>query len=164
MAEGRTKVKIALNGSLVYYFDVYVGDQVGQKPTLGMNFMVPAGIRLDLADGTVCLPDEVRIKLEGRRSPYGMKIQLIDADEKYLAIPVGDSVEVSVGRGPLQSILWLTRHARWAATAMTGPGMLTYLLPNDPTDQEVIIQQGKPFEQWMPADMIPRSPGYVSVG
>ena len=53
MAEGRTKVKMPLNGSLVYYFDVWVGDQVVQEVILGMDFMVPAGIRLDLADGTV---------------------------------------------------------------------------------------------------------------
>ena len=60
--------------------------------------MVPDEIRLDLADETVFLPDEVRIQLEGRRSPYEAKIQLIAAYEKYLAIPVGYSVEVNVGR------------------------------------------------------------------
>ena len=62
MTEGRTKIKITLNGSLVYYFDVWVGDQVGQEVILGMDFMVTAGIRLDLADGTLVLPDEVRGK------------------------------------------------------------------------------------------------------
>uniref|UniRef100_A0AAV1TZ67 Uncharacterized protein n=1 Tax=Peronospora matthiolae TaxID=2874970 RepID=A0AAV1TZ67_9STRA len=102
MTESRTKVKNTLNGSLVYYFDVWVGDQVGQEANLGMEFMVPAGMRLDMADGTVCLPDEARIQLEGERSPNGAKIRQIAADEKNLAIPVGDSVEVNVGRGPLQ--------------------------------------------------------------
>ena len=55
--------KITLNGSLVYYFDVWVGDQVGQEAILEMEFMVPAGIRLELADGTVCLLEEVRFHL-----------------------------------------------------------------------------------------------------
>ena len=64
--------------------------------------MVPAGIRLDLVDRTVFLPDEVRIQLEGRSTPYGAKTHRIAADEKYLAIPVGNYVEVIVGRGPLQ--------------------------------------------------------------
>ena len=50
MTVGRTKTKIKLDGSLVYNFDVWVGDQVGQEARLGMDFMVPAGIRLDLAD------------------------------------------------------------------------------------------------------------------
>ena len=71
MAEGRSKVKITLNRSLVYYFDVWVGDQVGQEAIIGIDFMVPAGIRLDLADETVCLPEKVKFQLEGRRPPYG---------------------------------------------------------------------------------------------
>ena len=66
--EGRTKVKITLNGVLVYIFDVWVGAMVGQDAILGMDFMVPAGIRLDMAEGTVCLPDEIRIQLAGRKT------------------------------------------------------------------------------------------------
>ena len=142
MAEGRTKVKITLNGSLVYYFDVWVGDQVGQEAILEMDFMVPAGIRLELADGTVCLLEEVRFHLEGRRPPYGAKIQRIAADEKYLAILVGNAVEVNVGRGPLKPKSWLTLHSRWVPTATTGPGRLAYLRLTNLSDQEVIIQQG----------------------
>ena len=59
MTMGRAKIKVTLAGSLVYYFDVWVGNQAGQEAILGMDFMVPAGIRLDLADGSLCLPDEV---------------------------------------------------------------------------------------------------------
>ena len=77
MTEGRTKIKITLNGSLVYYFDVWVGDQVGQEMILGMDFVGPAGIRLYLADGTLVLPDEVRIHLAGRRPLYGSSMQPI---------------------------------------------------------------------------------------
>ncbi|POM80234.1 Reverse transcriptase [Phytophthora palmivora] len=58
MTEGRTKIKVTLAGTLVYYFDAWVGSLSGQEAILGMDFMVPAGIRLDLADGTLCLPDE----------------------------------------------------------------------------------------------------------
>ena len=52
----QTKIKITLDGLMVYYFDVWVGDQVGQDDILGMDFMVPAGIRLDLADGIYIYP------------------------------------------------------------------------------------------------------------
>ncbi|GMF31593.1 unnamed protein product [Phytophthora fragariaefolia] len=62
MAEGRTRLKITLAGSLVHFFDAGVGPPTrGQDLILGMDFMVPAGIRLDLADGAIGLPDEVRI-------------------------------------------------------------------------------------------------------
>ncbi|ETO58843.1 hypothetical protein F444_22772 [Phytophthora nicotianae P1976] len=33
----------------------------GQNAILGMDFMVPVGICLDLVDGTMRLPDEIRI-------------------------------------------------------------------------------------------------------
>ena len=46
--------------------------------------MVPSGIRLDLADGTLCLPDEVRILLNGRRPPYRATIQAITIPDQYV--------------------------------------------------------------------------------
>ena len=75
-----------LAGSLLYYFEAWVGDQVGQDATLGINFMVPAGKRLD---GTLCLPDEVRISLAGRRPPYQSTMQAITARDQHVVIPVG---------------------------------------------------------------------------
>ena len=100
MTKGRTKIKITLNGSLVYYFDAWVGDLVGQDAILGMDFMVPAGIRLDLADGTLCLPDEVRIVLSGRRPPYRAAMHAITTKEQHVVIPVGGSTEVRIGVSP----------------------------------------------------------------
>ncbi|KAI9992297.1 hypothetical protein PInf_017686 [Phytophthora infestans] len=58
ITKGRPKIKITLAGAMVYFFDVWVGERSGQDAILGMDFMVPAGIRLDFADGTLCLPDE----------------------------------------------------------------------------------------------------------
>ena len=84
-----TKIKITLDESLVYYFDVWVGDQPGQEAILGMDFMVPAGIRLDLPDGTLCLPDEVRIGLAGRIPPYRSKISAVNLNDRYVSIPAG---------------------------------------------------------------------------
>ena len=71
MTIGRAKIKVTLTGSLVYHCDVWVGDQSGKETILGMDFMVPAGLRLDLANGALCLPEEVRIHLSGRRTAYG---------------------------------------------------------------------------------------------
>ena len=62
---------------------------MGQEAILGMDFMAPAGIRLDLADGTLCLPDEVRILLAGRRPPYRSTMQVITANDQHVVIPVG---------------------------------------------------------------------------
>ncbi|KAE8914142.1 hypothetical protein PF005_g25536 [Phytophthora fragariae] len=78
---GRTRIKITLAGYLVYLFDIWVGDLSGQEAILGMDFMVPAGIRLDLADGSLCLPDEVRIQLSGRRQLYNDKARVVRLDQ-----------------------------------------------------------------------------------
>ncbi|KAG4045531.1 hypothetical protein PC123_g19065 [Phytophthora cactorum] len=64
---GRARIKITLAGCRVYCLDIWVGDLAGQDAILGMDFMVPAGVRLDLADGTMSFPDEMRIQLSGRR-------------------------------------------------------------------------------------------------
>ncbi|OWY93669.1 hypothetical protein PHMEG_00036853 [Phytophthora megakarya] len=76
--EGRTRIKVTLAGSLVYFFDIWVGDLTGQQAILGMDFMVPAGIRLDLAHGSIRLPDEVRIQLSGRRHLYSDKAKIVN--------------------------------------------------------------------------------------
>ena len=164
MTEGRTKIKITLNGSLVYYFDVWVGDQVGQEAILGMDFMVPAGIRLDLADGTLCLPDEVKIHLAGRRPPYGTNMQPITAPDQYVVIPVGGSTEMRIGAGFPKSKLWVRRDKRWVPTVTTGLGQIKYLILTNIVDQPVVLDCDTPLGWWMIMDMIPRSQGYVSVG
>ncbi|EGZ05050.1 Eukaryotic/viral aspartic protease, active site, partial [Phytophthora sojae] len=75
---GRTRVKITLAGNLVDYMHLWVGDLVGQHTILGMNFMVPAGVRIDTADGTACLPDEVHIQMIGRRPLYSARMHPVD--------------------------------------------------------------------------------------
>ncbi|POM70366.1 Hypothetical protein PHPALM_13206 [Phytophthora palmivora] len=76
-------------GSLVYFFDIWVGDLAGQDAILGMDFMVPAGIRLDLAYGSISLPDEVRIQLSGLRQLYGDKVRLGT---------VGEHIQIEIGQ------------------------------------------------------------------
>ena len=66
---------------------------VGQDAILGMDFMVPAGIRLDLGGGGLCLPDEIRIQLAGRRSLYGNKVTDVRLGQ-FAQLPVGGYVEV----------------------------------------------------------------------
>ena len=65
----------------------------GQDAILGMDFMVPAGIRFDLEGGALCLPDEVRIQLAGRRSLYGNKVTHVRLGQ-FAQLPVEGYVEV----------------------------------------------------------------------
>ncbi|CAH0489044.1 unnamed protein product [Peronospora farinosa] len=120
--EGRTRIKVTLNGNLVYIFKVWVGPMVGQDAILGMDFMVPAGIRLDLADGTLCLPDEVRVQLTGRRTLYNTRVSDVKLG-RYVQISVGGCTEVPLKRSTSEQWkLWVTRGERWVTTMIQGIG------------------------------------------
>ena len=84
----------------MYYFYVMVGDQVGQEGRLGMDFMIPADVRLDLIDGTLCLSDEVRISLSWRRPPNRSTIHVVKVKDQHVVILVGGLTEVRFGKIP----------------------------------------------------------------
>ena len=87
-----------------------------------MGFMVPAGVDLDLADGTLCLPDEVRINLAGRRPPYRSSASAFNPNDQYISIPAGESTEVRIGINSLRSRLWVGRDVAWEPSVTAGPG------------------------------------------
>ena len=129
-----------------------------------MDFMVPACIRLDLADRTLCLPDEVHIGLAGRKPPYRSTIQAINLNDQHVVIPVGRSTEVRIGVGPPKAKLWVRRDVAWVPTVTSGPVQIKYLQLTNLRDREIILKHGDSLALWMTSDMIPRSPGYVSIG
>ncbi|GMF37363.1 unnamed protein product [Phytophthora lilii] len=56
----RALVKITLGWERVYEFEVWIMDHnAGVDVVLGTDFMIPAGVRLDLFHGTARLPDKV---------------------------------------------------------------------------------------------------------
>ncbi|KAE9197599.1 hypothetical protein PF004_g19782 [Phytophthora fragariae] len=161
---GRTRVKITLAGYLVYLFDIWVGDLSGQEAILGMDFMVPAGIRLDLADGSLCLPDEVRIQLSGRRQLYNDKARIVQLDQ-HLQIDVRDSMEVPMRRQPSdQDTLWVTRGSRRVPTVGRGPGKTLYVTITNIGEKKLILQGDEKIAMWLAGDRVPRLQGFVTAG
>ncbi|KAE8985338.1 hypothetical protein PR001_g16862 [Phytophthora rubi] len=161
---GRTRIKITLAGYLVYLFDIWVGDLSGQEAILGMDFMVPAGIRLDLADGSLCLPDEVRIQLSGRRQLYNDKARVVRLDQ-HLEIDVGDSMEVPMRKQTSdQGTLWVTRGSRWVPTVSRGPGKTLYRTITNIGEKKLLIQGDERIAMWLAGDRVPRLQGFVTAG
>ena len=72
---------------------------VGQDAILGMDFMTSAGIRLDLADGTLCVLYEVRLHLSGWKANYGNE-ELDVKLGQYALLPTGEYVKVPLNRSP----------------------------------------------------------------
>ncbi|POM66537.1 Hypothetical protein PHPALM_17586 [Phytophthora palmivora] len=151
--EGRTRIKITVAGSLVYFFDIWVGDLAGQDAILGMDFMVPAGIRLDLAYGSISLPDEVQIQLRGRRQLCIDKARLVTVGE-HIQIEIGQSVELQLYlRMSDHEKFWVTRGNRWVPTVITNV-----------SDKAIILHEDVRVGVWLAGDHIPRMLGFVSVG
>ncbi|ETM51723.1 hypothetical protein L914_04505 [Phytophthora nicotianae] len=88
-----------------------------------MDFMVPAGIRLDLADGTLCLPDEIRIQLSGRRPLYGEYVSAARLEELEV-IEAGEKIEIPLRSKPTEK-LWFTRGEHWTPTLVEGGWLAT---------------------------------------
>ncbi|OWY91474.1 LOW QUALITY PROTEIN: hypothetical protein PHMEG_00039936 [Phytophthora megakarya] len=137
--ERRTRIKVTLAGSQVYFFDIWVGDLTGQQAILGMDFMVPAGIRLDLAHGSISLPDEVQIQLSGRRQLDKAKIVNVG---QYLRIQAEETVELPLPlRSSIHDKLWVTRGDRWVPTISGGPGRTKYISITNIGDEVLILHQ-----------------------
>ncbi|OWZ10929.1 hypothetical protein PHMEG_00016124 [Phytophthora megakarya] len=133
--EGRTRIKFTLAEYMVYFFDIWIGDLSGQNAILGMNSMVPAGVRMDLADGSMRIPDEVRIPLNDRKRLYGEKKKR-----------------------------WVTRVKRWVPTVSEGPGRIRYLVISNIEEKILRLNQRLDVGMILDQDKVPRSPGFVSVG
>ncbi|EGZ04314.1 hypothetical protein PHYSODRAFT_536710, partial [Phytophthora sojae] len=162
--EGRTRIKITLGGYLVYFFDIWVADLSGQEAILGMDYMVPAGIRLDLADGTLCLPDEVLIQLSRRCPLYSDKVQSVTLD-RYLQLGIGESAELPMRlRGSEHDKLWVMRGDRWVPTVIKGPGKVRYLQITNIGEKELVLRQSLQVGMWLAGDRVPRIQGYVTIG
>ena len=76
----QTTVKITLGSEVVYEFEVWtMPHHAGVDLILGTDFMIPAGIQLDLFNATAKLPDEIAIPLlksarEVDETTYGQEI------------------------------------------------------------------------------------------
>ncbi|OWY90656.1 hypothetical protein PHMEG_00041127, partial [Phytophthora megakarya] len=129
-----------------------------------MDFMVPAGIRLDLAHGSISLPDEVRIQLSGRRQLYSDKVKVVNVGQ-YLRIQAGESVELPLRlRSSIHDKLWVTRGDQWVPTVSSGPGRTKYISITNIGDEVLILHQDQRIGIWLAGDHVPRIPGFISIG
>ncbi|OWY90298.1 hypothetical protein PHMEG_00041638, partial [Phytophthora megakarya] len=123
-----------------------------------MDFMVPAGVRMDLADGSMWLPDEVGIPLNGRNRLYGDKVRSVTL-ERSLRIPVGHEEKTDV-----RIKLSATEKLRTIPTVTEGPGRTRYLVISNIGDGILRLDHRLDVGMILDQDKVPRSPGFVSVG
>ncbi|KAK1941563.1 hypothetical protein P3T76_007429 [Phytophthora citrophthora] len=82
---------------------------------------------MDLAKGSMGLPNEVGILLSGRKRLYGEKVKSVKLEED-LHIPVGKSEETALKvKLSATEKLWVTRGDQWVPTVIEGLGRTRYM-------------------------------------
>ncbi|GMF15061.1 unnamed protein product [Phytophthora fragariaefolia] len=144
--------------------DLWVADLVGQHAFLGMNFMIPAGVPIDTADGTACLSDNLRIQLIGRRPLYGAKNHPISVASP-LRIDPGWTSDNPLRPDRAAPLLWETRGKSWITTLVNGNiGRKSYLHVTKIGERRVTLDALTPVRWWTLADAILRAFGFVQLG
>ncbi|OWY94664.1 LOW QUALITY PROTEIN: Eukaryotic/viral aspartic protease, partial [Phytophthora megakarya] len=151
---GKTRVKVTLAGNMVYYMDL-----VGQNAIFGMNFMVPAGVRIDTADGTACLPDEVRIQMIGRRPLYGSRMRSVTIPS-LIRVTAGQTYDVPLRPEKGVPRLWVTPGATWVTSLIKAPiGRRMYLCVTNIGEKSTVLDAHTTIGWWTP-----RAFGFVQPG
>ena len=118
---GQIEVKITLGWDTVYQYTVWISDHKDTSDLiLGVDFLMPAGIRLDLYTGRALMPDEMCIPLNNlsdarenrvaERIPVNPQQQMLvmPGDSKYFRIQTPKEVE--------RYELWIRRKPKWIPT------------------------------------------------
>ncbi|OWZ15792.1 Eukaryotic/viral aspartic protease [Phytophthora megakarya] len=139
---GKMRVKVTLAGNMMYYMDLWVGDLVGQNAIFGVNLMEPAGVRIDTADGTACLPDEIWIQMIGRRPLMVPSL---------IRVAAGLTFDVSLRQEKNALRLWMTRGTTWVTSVIRAPyderQNLAYEATSDVNDREVFQESREPVTE-----------------
>ncbi|GMF47221.1 unnamed protein product [Phytophthora fragariaefolia] len=150
LTSSRATVKVTLGWQVVYEFEVWIMPHyAGVDLILGTDFMIPAGIRLDLYNSTARLPDEVEIPLIKSRSAwlteptYGDRVS--DGPAESLSIPARMIAEFTLRRKqPSEDTheFWVRRTKDWIPT-------VAHSSRGKPTRVVLTNVGGKPV--WCPA-------------
>ncbi|KAE8882924.1 hypothetical protein PF003_g33039 [Phytophthora fragariae] len=93
--ERRPLVKVTLGWQHVYEFELWIMDHgAGVDVVLGTDFMIPAGVRLDMLHATARLPDEVSIppiKTLNRQDDRGEGHHVTGGPTEDLLVPAESS-------------------------------------------------------------------------
>ncbi|OWZ06490.1 reverse transcriptase, partial [Phytophthora megakarya] len=121
-----------------------------------MDFMVPVGVRMD---GSMRLPDEVGIPLNGRKGLYGEKVRSVILYESRSAGRKKQRLKLSSTEK-----LWVTRGERWVPTVSEGLGRIRYLVISNVGEEILRLDHRLDVGMILDQDKVPRSPWFVSVG
>ncbi|KAE8971567.1 hypothetical protein PR002_g26782 [Phytophthora rubi] len=167
----RAFVKVTLGWNHAYEFEVWIMDHsAGVDVVLGMDFMVPAGIRLDLFHGTARLPDEDMVPLlksMESEEPVSYGNHIVGGPTVLLAIPGREWREFRLPRRqPSRTTheMWIRRSTRLVPTgAKSQRGRPIWIRLTNVTTKRASCSAHEPVALWVPREELPRETGYVRV-
>ncbi|OWY91503.1 hypothetical protein PHMEG_00039896, partial [Phytophthora megakarya] len=142
----------------------------GSEVVLGTDFMIPAGIRLDLFNATAKLPGEEMVPLvkslsTDEDSEEGMHVT--GGPTKSLQIPAGEWIEFRLQkRKPSLGThdVWVRRTAALIPTiTQFRKGQPTLVRLTNITDRVVYCPAHLNVIAWVPRGFMPKRPGYVPI-
>ncbi|KAE8962644.1 hypothetical protein PF011_g29308 [Phytophthora fragariae] len=164
-------VKVTLGWEIVYEFEVWIMDHhAGVDLILGTDFMIPAGIRLDLYNSKAKLPDEIEINLiksasaredtEYGNTFCGGPTETVDVASRLTA-------EFKLQRRPPDATtheLWVRRVNQLVPTVrFTHNGRPSRVLLTNTGGKPGSCPAHFPVVQWVPHEVLPLTEGYVRV-
>ncbi|OWY96954.1 hypothetical protein PHMEG_00032639, partial [Phytophthora megakarya] len=161
----RTLVKITLGWERVYEFEMWIMEH---SVVLGTDFMIPAGVRLDLFHGTARLSDEVTVPLvksagAADDEPYGA--QVVGGPTEDLYIPRGEWREFRLPRkrhSRATHELWIRRTRQMVPTVMESRrGKPVWVRLTNVSDGTARCYKHCSVVLWIPRGELPREVGYV---
>ena len=168
--EGQVEVKITLGLNIVYVYTVWISDhQDTSGLILGVDFLMAAGIRLDLYAGKARLPDEVCISLNNVRDVAENKAasRIMVSPTNTMMVSSGDTkyFRIRVPKDMDQYELWVTRKPKWVPTIIKSKaGVPRYIKITNVSEKETdlqIIRAREPVGFWVEKNHIPLNLGYV---
>ncbi|EGZ15148.1 hypothetical protein PHYSODRAFT_508774, partial [Phytophthora sojae] len=152
----RALVKITLGWEQVYEFEMWIMDHsAGVDVVLGMDFMIPAGIRLDLFHGTARLTDEVMVPL----------LNLRVGRSRIYTYPVasGESFDFRGQRLPRSEYdVWVRRTGKLVPTVTRfRRGQRTWIRLTNITTTVAQCAKHDSVVLWVPHGELPRETGYA---
>ncbi|GMF14699.1 unnamed protein product [Phytophthora lilii] len=164
----RAVIKLTLGWELVYEFEVWIMPHfAGVDVILGSDFMMPAGVRLNLFRSTMQNPDEVVVPLikaqrEVDELPTGKHVP--GGPTEALDVPPGEVVEFKLQRNQPSTEthqLWVRRSSTLIPTVLFNKsGRATWVKVTNVSDGRVWCPAHYIFAWWVPIGELPITDGF----
>ncbi|KAG4059891.1 hypothetical protein PC123_g5183 [Phytophthora cactorum] len=165
----RVLVKVTLERRLVYEFEMWVlPHNTGVDVVLRMDFIIPAGVRLDLHRSTTMLPGETTLALltskKMEANPVGRR-EVPCRSPRGLRVEAHGCADFSLqkNRPPAEThALWVRRTEKLIPTHLSNRrGYLAKVRLTNVADRDTTCDVFTDFVVWVPHGDLPREAGYL---